>query len=227
MPPTLQVMVVEDDDDLRDDLVAILRKGGLVVEMAAGTIREGEDWIKAGHRVDVGLVDLGLPDGSGIELIARLRRLSPGTSCVAFTVFDAAETVFAALAAGAVGYLLKSTPADALTKGLIEAADGGAPMTDSIARLVVERMRNQEAVSPTGVETLSSRELEVLQLLAKGVSYGETARLLGVALGTIQTHVKAIYRKLDVSSKAEAAALAVRAGLSLTTYGSDPVRACA
>lgn len=211
---TLKVLIVEDDDDLRDDLAAILRGGGLVVVGAVGSCHAAERWLAEGYVADVGLVDLGLPDGSGCELIRTARLASPRTAWVAFTVFDAAETVFAALAAGAVGYLLKSTAADKLCHALVEAADGGAPMTASIARLVVERLRAPAPVSAADdLAALSARETEVLQLLAKGISYAETGRLLGIGLGTVQSHVKTIYRKLDVSSKAEATALAVRAGL--------------
>lgn len=209
------VLLVEDDEDFGADVRSLLSLPGSPVSVpyVAGSCAEARAWLAQGHSPDVGLVDLGLPDGSGVRLIAEGRRLSPHTAWVAFTVFDDAPTVFSALEAGATGYLLKSTSPAKLRDALLDAASGGSPMSSAVARLVVDRVAGRP-VHDEGVDALAPRELEVLSLLARGVSYAEAARLLGIGHGTVQTYVKAIYRKLHVSTKAEAAAIAVRAGRS-------------
>jgi DNA-binding NarL/FixJ family response regulator len=207
------VLVVEDDASLREDLVFLINHGGSsfrVVE-AAGTAAEALQ--KAPDRaIEVALVDLGLPDRPGVELIERLVALRPGLTVVALTLFDDAPTVLAAMRAGAQGYLLKSTPPGRLLEALREACEGGSPLTASVARVLVEALRSpggDEVIAP-----LSEQERRVLSLLALGHTYADTARALGIGLGTVQGYVKVLYGKLGVASKAEAARAARRLGLA-------------
>ncbi len=164
-----------------------------------------------GKPIDIALVDL---EASGRQRRrlhrAELRKTQPQAICVAFTIFDDAPNVLAAVRAGAKGYLLKSTPPAQLIARLLEAAEGHSPVSPAAARHLVDALAPQGQV---GFGALTAREREVLTVLARGHSYQETAQLLSIGLGTVQGHVKAIYEKLDITSKAEAAAIAVRFGL--------------
>lgn len=212
-----RVLLVEDQGWLLEDLSRLLGGGDGSLEVAAAC-ESGEaalDAMERGATFDLALVDLGLPGISGVELIRSIRRLRPDAVSVAFTIFDDNATVFDALRAGARGYLLKSTPPSGLRPALLEAAEGGAPMTPSIARRVVELVakspdRHAESVP---APSLTARERDVLSLLAKGHTYQDAATALDIRLTTVQTHVKSIYSKLEVASKAEAVAVALRLGL--------------
>lgn len=214
-----RLLMVEDNAWVRQSAQELLAAGGFTVVAAFDAVAPAVRAIADGLQVDAALVDLGLPDGSGIAVMAALRRSLPAAVIVAFTVVDDAPSIFEALRAGARGYLLKSTAPARLAALMQEALDGGAPMSAPVARLVVESFRH-EPVPNAGpnpdqlaVDRLTPRELEVLVLLAKGLSYPEVARLLGVGLGTVQSYVKTVYGKLEVSSKAEAATIATRLGL--------------
>lgn len=208
---TMRLLVVEDDSRFGSMLVDALDEGpGLKVSALSGSVKDAIERMRSPLQFDVALIDLGLPDGSGVDVVAAMRRLRPGAVPLVFTVFDDAPTVFLAIRAGARGYLLKSTPRERLVELIREAHDGGAPMTPSIARLVVETLA--QGSSPAE-QPLTPREQEVLVLLAKGVSYQGIAEVLGIGLGTVQGHVKRIYEKLEITSKAEAATLAAKWGL--------------
>ncbi len=207
------VLLVEDDASLREDLAFLLDHGGqsFRVVAAVGTAAEG---LKASvdPAIEVVVVDLGLPDRPGTELIGQMVRRRPGLTVVALTLFDDPTTVLAAMRAGARGYLLKSTPPGRLLEALDEACSGGSPLTPSIARVLVEALRapgDDEEITP-----LSEQERRVLSLLALGHTYADTARALGIGLGTVQGYVKVLYGKLGVASKAEAALAARRLGLA-------------
>lgn len=206
MSSRLRVLIVEDEPWVRRGIEEALRAQGLDV-VALGRGRDAIDAAR-GAKFDAAIVDLGLPDVSGIEVIAELREIA--CTSVAFTVFDDAPTVLAALRAGARGYLLKATPTDRIVPHLREAIAGGMPLSPPVARLVVETMLGNDA-SPSAA--LTERETELLALLARGATYAQCAGALGIGIGTVQSYVKSIYTKLDVGSKAEAAVVAVRLGL--------------
>ena len=210
---TIRVGIVEDDSALREALRRVVGwpGRGLSVVACCGTGKDLLDQVEHGAALDVAVVDLKLPDLPGIEVIARLRALSPAAVAVAFTVLDQPETVLAAIRAGARGYLLKSASPVELLAGIRAAAAGGAPMTPVIARLVVETLAGSTTLAE--LPDLAPREREVLELLAGGATYVEIATKLGIGHGTVQGYVKTLYRKLEVSSKAEAAALAVKHGI--------------
>lgn len=204
----MRLLIVEDDVWVRRSLTDLLRPTPDLDILTTGSGREALE-LAAATPPDVALVDIGLPDITGIEVITELRRTTPGCVPVSFTVFDDAPTVLAALRAGARGYILKSTPGERILPLLREALDGGLPLSASVASLVVDTMLASTPAEPT----LSERESELLSLLARGATYAQCASALGIGVGTVQGYVKNIYAKLEVSSKAEAAVAAVRLGL--------------
>jgi DNA-binding NarL/FixJ family response regulator len=180
---------------------------------ACATLREAIDAVRRNVVAEVALLDLGLPDGSGLTLLPVLKDALPDCKAVIWTQFDDDESLFEALKLGAAGYLLKSTPGAELVLALLEASGGGAPMTPAIARRVLASFRS-DAPPSDRVATLSERERLVLRQLSHGYSYAEIAEQLGVSLATVQTFIRRIYTKLDVHSKAEATRLAARSGLT-------------
>jgi DNA-binding NarL/FixJ family response regulator len=154
---------------------------------------------------DVLLVDLGLPDGQGRALIAEARQRRADVEAVVITMFGDESHVIDAIEAGATGYLLKDDAVAELPAALRLLLAGGAPMSPSIARLLVQRTRQQASgIGPTETFGLTTRERELLDLLARGYTYGEVGRLLDISLHTVQTHIKRVYAKMSVHSRAEA-----------------------
>lgn len=218
-PTPYRVLLVEDSDWVREGLELAVGESAGGLTLAASTARgqQALALVADGPAFDVALVDIGLPDISGVHVIRAIAERYPEAVSIAFTVFDDAETVMDVVRAGARGYLLKSSTAPQVIEGLQAAAQGGAPMTPRVARIVVDAL-HRPAVAQCSTEKeivrgLTDREREVLQMLATGVTYAQTAELLGIRLGTVQSHVKKIYAKLQVDSKTEAATVAQRAGL--------------
>lgn len=155
-------------------------------------------------RPDVALVDLGLPDRSGIDVIEHLSRDGMVTEFLVLTVYDDDQHLFPALKAGAVGYIVKDSATNTVLIDLIrEATQGGAPMSLGIARRVLSNFHMRPARDPRW-ESLSEREIEVLEYLAKGYHTKKVAALLNIAYGTVRCHQKNIYKKLHVNSLLEA-----------------------
>jgi DNA-binding NarL/FixJ family response regulator len=214
----METWIVEDDPRLRGSLRCALC--GVRPEMRVSTFECGRDVLRAldaGNSPDVGLVDLGLPDMSGAELIGLMLARQRQLPLIALTVrFDDAS-VFGALSKGAVGYLLKDTPAESLARAAEEAVLGGSPLSPSIARRVIRQLQPDET-SQT-LFRLTEREHEVLEALCSGASYREAARRLGVAEGTVHTHVKRVYEKLGAANKAEAVRIALDSRLVALRHG--------
>ncbi|HZY19877.1 MAG TPA: response regulator transcription factor [Ramlibacter sp.] len=219
-----QALVVEDLGDVRDWLAEIARAAfpGLVVS----AVGRAEDGIAAAatQQFDLALVDLGLPDGSGMEVVRTLAHRQPQCLAVVVTIYDDDGHLFPALQAGAFGYLLKEQPREALTAQLLRIAQGEPPLSPPIARRVLSYFGQGARVpavsaaplaAPPPVEgvRLTERETVVLQRVAKGYTLPEIAQQLGLSRHTIADHIKQIYRKLDVSSRAEATLEAARRGL--------------
>jgi DNA-binding NarL/FixJ family response regulator len=151
------------------------------------------------------LMDINLPGISGIECVRRLKPLLPLTQFVMLTVYEDADHIFNALAAGASGYLLKQTPRDELLSALSDVHVGGSPMTSNIARKVVQSFQ-RPAIHVDESANLSPREREVLELLARGYLYKEISDALGIGVPTVNTYIRRIYEKLHVRSRAQAVA---------------------
>lgn len=211
-----EVLVVEDDREVREELAhTIAGAEDFSVTAALGSSREVFAALDRGLVFEAALIDLGLPDGSGLALLPALRRARPSASLLVLTIFDDERSVVGAIRAGADGYLLKDARPEEIVSSLRQVRSGAAPVASRAARHllpIVQRGAGASSREP-GAPTLTPRELEVLSLLARGCSYAETAAALGVQIGTIQTHVKSIYERLGVSSKAEATGLALRLGL--------------
>jgi DNA-binding NarL/FixJ family response regulator len=213
MPPreTLSVAIVEDNDDTRAQLAASV--GACPELRLAGQYATGRDAIAGLAQAvpDVLLVDLGLPDISGLEVIRHAAARHPDCDILVFSVFGDEEHVIAALEAGAGGFLLKGARNRDITIDIQELRNGGSPLSPIIARQVLKRLhpasRSESGKPPepvNGEEALTARETEILRTIARGFSYAETADLLGVSTQTVHTHLKRVYRKLAVHSKTEA-----------------------
>lgn len=154
-------------------------------------------------RPAVVLMDINLPDLTGIECVRQLKPAMPETHFVMLTVYEDSDHIFDALAAGAVGYLLKQTPYEQLIKSLKAVCAGGSPMSGYIARKVVQFFQQSRPAAP-GVEVLTARERQVLELLARGYLYKEITESLGITGPTVNAHVRSIYEKLQVHSRTQA-----------------------
>jgi DNA-binding NarL/FixJ family response regulator len=218
--PPATILLVEDDEPTRERLAKALRgHPRLSLLGACADVAEAEAALAA-VPPDVLLTDIGLPDGSGIDLIRKARAASERTQAMVITVFGDEDTVVRAIEAGAAGYLLKDQTAPSIAESVIELLDGGSPISAPIARLLLRRIAAAAAPGPAASAAprparplLSDREHEVLNLVAKGFSFPEIARLLGVSPHTVTTHVRHIYEKLEVRSRGEAVFEAVQQGI--------------
>lgn len=213
--PVVSVALVEDDPRTRERLVqALARAERLCLAYAGATVVEMVAWLRQ-NSVDVLLVDLGLPDGSGLEVIRECQKLSRGTEIMVITMFGDEANMMRAFEAGARGYLLKDGTEDDLAEHVLSLNAGGAPMTPIIARQLLARLSPaplRQGALPAA-EALTARERDILAKLARGYTYSETAEILGIAASTVQSHVKNIYSKLAVHSKTEAIYEARQLGL--------------
>ena len=153
---------------------------------------------------DVAIVDVHLGGQTGIELIARLKPLLPHKEFIIHTIFEDSETIFDALKAGASGYLLKNTAPEKMIEAITDVTKGGSPMSSNIARKVIASFSESAKQPKAQPETLSKRESEILELLAKGYRYKEIADNLSISTETVRTHIRNIYQKLQVNSGIEA-----------------------
>ena len=209
---TVQVAIVEDQRPTREGLAALIAgTPGYAVAGAWGALAPALSELER-RPPHVVLLDLGLPGLVGTESVERVRERCPELPILVLTVFADDEHVFAALCAGADGYLLKDTPPVRLLEAIRELLAGGAPMSPEIARRVLTTFQRLSPPPPPE-RALSPRELDLVRLLAAGHSYKTAARELGVSLDTVRFHVRNVYDKLHAHSKSEAVAKALRAGL--------------
>jgi DNA-binding NarL/FixJ family response regulator len=212
------ILLLEDLPEIR----AWLRK--LVLQIFPGaTISESSrigDALElvAAVKFDLALIDLGLPDGSGVDVVTKLRDIQPDAQSVVVTIHDDDEHLFPALQAGAFGYILKEQPREMIAEQLQRISQGEPPLSPSIARRVMQYFSAKAKPAPNNAPgipnvSLTDRESEVLLRVAKGYTLPEIGVQLGLSRHTIADYVKQIYRKLNVSSRAEAALEAQRLGL--------------
>lgn len=155
-------------------------------------------------KADVVISDIGLPGASGIELLRKLRPFLPRAQFMVFTVHDDDMRVFEALKAGANGYMLKSSTPIAMLEAVRELARGGAPMSASVARRLVDHLRPSASAASNEHEALTPREQKVLDMLAQGLLYKEIAQQEGLSISTVKAHIHSVYKKLHVGSREEA-----------------------
>ena len=204
-----RLVIIEDERDIRESLAALISgtagfrcvsKYGLMETALAGITKDNPDLI---------LTDLGLPGMSGFEGIIRLRSMLPNTPIVVLTIYDNDDQIFAALCNGASGYLLKNTPPARLLEALEDAANGGSPMSPAIASRVIKLFRDFRPTESASYH-LTPQETQLLKLLVEGHHKKTAAREMNISIHTISFHLKNIYEKLQVHSKTEAVAKAIR-----------------
>jgi DNA-binding NarL/FixJ family response regulator len=207
------VLIVEDDPLTRRRLEAAVGSvPTLRLTAAVGSTREAREALRSPP--DVMLVDLDLPDGTGIELIRELKRAAAPTHAMVITVFADEQHVMQAIEAGAQGYLLKDGSAEYIGRSIGELLAGGSPISPPIARHLLQRFQQPEPAAPRDEPSLlTAREREILTLVAKGFSVPEISELLHISEHTVTTHVRHIYRKLEVTSRSQAIYEAVNLGL--------------
>jgi DNA-binding NarL/FixJ family response regulator len=202
---SIGVSIIEDDAPARAILAEWVRRADGFRCVSDHSSGEQAVANLPAKKPGVVLMDINLPGMSGIECVRRLKPLLPETQFVMLTVYEDADHIFDALAAGACGYLLKQTPFNELLNALKEVHAGGSPMTSNIARKVVQSFQQFHPTS-SDAEDLSPREHEVLDLLARGYLYKEIAEALGISVPTVNTYIRRIYEKLHVRSRAQAVA---------------------
>jgi DNA-binding NarL/FixJ family response regulator len=205
----LRAIIIEDDAELASVLERELSTSSIVV---VANCRSGEDAVDAIAReaVDVALVDLGLPGMSGAATIRALRERQSDLAVLVLSSAESPDLIVSAIEAGAGGYLLKGTPLPEIVRAVEQVRQGLCPVSPAIARHLLATVRAR--ATPQRDFALTERESEVLGLLVAGHSYADIGTALGIQLGTVQSHVKSIYRKLEVSSKAEAVRVALTEG---------------
>jgi len=201
---SIAITIVEDQHDMRESLVEWL--GDSPGLRCVGSHASAEEALRRipDERPDVVLMDINLTGMNGIECVSRLKERLPQTQVLMLTTYDDGDLIFDSLRAGANGYLLKNMPRQELVLALQQVHAGGAPMSLQIARKVINYF-HQSAKPSQELSLLTGRESEILKLLAKGYLYKEIADHLGVSMSTVRTHVSAIYEKLHVHSRTEAA----------------------
>lgn len=211
-PRVIEVLVVEDEPEfLHKFSEAVAGDARLRLLDAVASGREARS-VLACRQPDVMLVDLGLPDMSGLEVMREGLRRHPSLDILVVTMFGDDEHVLRSIEAGATGYLLKDASASAIRAAIHELHAGGSPISPSIARRVLSRFRPPASAAPATSGALSEREVETLRLIARGLSVKETGLALGISPHTVNAHLKNIYQKLAVNSRSGAVYEALQMG---------------
>lgn len=216
----ITVLVVEDDAVTRRALsLAIEKEPSLKLMAALDCVQSALAWLEK-QSASILLVDLGLPDGTGIDVIRFCADRHPDSGIMVITTSSDDDNILASIEAGASGYVLKDAGQPDIVSSLLELHQGGSPISPTIARKVLAKMRGKPVVDTVEAQGeklpevyLTKREAAILDLIARGDSYGEVAKQLSLSVGTVQTHIKNIYDKLSVHSRGEAVYEANRRGL--------------
>lgn len=204
-------LLLEDYEETRTWLACIVRAAFDEVEVfEAATLEQARAVIKS-HKIDIALLDINLPDGNGVDFLKDIMAVSPESYCVMATISDDDENIFPALKAGAQGYLLKEQSTNEFIAALQGIIKGEPPLSPAIARKMMGYFMSNDSADKA--YKLSDRETEILTLIAKGLKRNEVATLLELSPNTIAAHLKRIYNKLNVSTRAEATMEALRLGL--------------
>lgn len=205
----IRVSIVEDDQQIREGVAFLINCSD--VAQCVSVHRTAEEALKQlpAAQPEVVLMDINLPQMSGIECTQRLKALLPQVQILMLTMYEDSELVFKSIMAGASGYLVKRTPPAKILEAIQEIYSGASPMSGRIARMMVEHFRHVKQSAPE-LENLTKREQEVLELLAKGYRYKEIAEALSLGFDTVRSHLRSIYDKLHVHSRTEAVAKYMR-----------------
>lgn len=199
----IKVSIIEDDEYIRSSVTQFLQMQHDMHFVAGfGSVR---DFLTGDILTpDVLLLDIELPEISGLEGAFMIKQKFPDINILMLTVYEEKERVFKALQAGATGYLLKNTPLNKIRTAIIEAKDGGVPMSPIVAKKVIAFFADKPALNKDEVcETLTEREFEIAQLLVKGDTYKQIAYVLFISPDTVRQHIKNIYRKLQINSRVQ------------------------
>ena len=203
--PNIRVAIVEDNASVREGLAVILDGSpGFKCVCACGSAEEALRRLPAAPP-DVVLMDINLPRRSGIDCVRQLRSQLPEVQVIMLTIEEDSGRVFESLAAGATGYLVKNVPPTTILASIQEVHRGGSPMSSQIARMLVQSFHKTRSAVPAR-EALTDREEEILRLIARGYRSKEAAEDLGISVQTVETHLRNIYDKLHVRSRAGAVA---------------------
>lgn len=205
----IRISIFDDNDSLRETLALVFDATDdlIVTGKYPNALTAVEEVLY--NQPDVILMDIDMPGRTGIEAVKLIREQTTQPKILMLTVFEDVDRIFAAISAGAVGYLLKKTPADKIIDAIREVVNGGAAMTPSIALKVLDAFRQPK----TADFLLTDKEKDVLQRMVEGDSYKLIAYHCGISMGTVRTHIVNIYEKLHVNSKSEAVAKALKTGL--------------
>lgn len=208
------VLLIDDEPDTREwSSQLVLDAFGDVTIVEADSLKQANDRVDQ-YPISLALVDIHLPDGLGVDFIERTKPAKPTLFCVVLTAFDDSEYIFAALKAGADGYLLKNHDKQRLVHALRDIMNGAPPLSPSIARRIIKHFRVQApVVRPQKPAMLTQRETEALSGIAQGLTRKELAENLGIRPGTVAGYIKRVYEKLDINNRAQAALAAKRMGL--------------
>ncbi|MFN8354959.1 MAG: response regulator transcription factor [Spirosomataceae bacterium] len=206
--PYISVSIYDDNESLRDTLAMVIDESDDMFTF--GLYSDAMQVVPniLHDKPDVVLMDIDMPGKTGIEAVKQLNELAKPPKVLMLTVYEDTDRIFAAIAAGAVGYLLKKTPADKIMEAIRDVMHGGAAMTPSIAFKVLSAFQQPK----TNQYQLTEKEKEVLRCLVNGDSYKLIAFNCGISMGTVRTHIMNIYEKLHVNSKSEAVAKALKGG---------------
>lgn len=214
MSAPLRVILVEDDEPMREEFERMMRnEPQLSLLGSAGSVAEARRLL-ARDAPDVAIVDLGLPDGDGAQLIELLRRTRTGTAVLVSTIFGDEAHVIRAIEAGARGYLLKDASPEEFLRSIRMVHEGNSPLSPQIARHLLRRFAQPSVHETEGhpAEALTVREIDILTRISQGFSAAETARHINISPHTVTTHIKHIYGKLAVHNRVEAVNVARRKG---------------
>ncbi len=197
----IRVAIIEDHPSIRMGQYKYLdAQPDMTIVVVADSVEDFQNQISESTAIDVVVSDIGLPGASGIEGVQWIRKKLPDTQVIMVSVYTDTDNIYKALCAGAVGYLAKNTPLDEIAEGVRTTMQGGSPMTPSIARKVIHHFAPQKSAQR---ETLSAKEQQVVNCIVEGLSYKLVADRLGISLNTVRHHIRSIYKKLEINSKAE------------------------
>lgn len=214
----LNVLLLEDISAVADRMASIIRSWNRARLLpVCGTVAEAQNALRH-SQVDILIADLNLPDGLGVEAIKTMRQTNPDAHAIVMSVLNDGPIVFEAIRAGATGYVVKDDDSIGVLAAIEMVLEGKSPMSATIARQIVDSMRNGGGLSVSAGDEntdigLTPRERDVLNYIARGYSYREVAELLGISMQTVPVHTRNIYRKLEVTSKTEAVYQARQKGL--------------
>jgi DNA-binding NarL/FixJ family response regulator len=199
----IKVLIYEDNNSLRNSIQTLLLWDAAFDVVAALPDAKYAKQDIATLKPDVILMDIDMPDSNGVDAVTQIRKDDTALPIIMFTVFEDDENIFNAIRAGANGYLLKKN-FEQIPASLKDVLDGGAPMTSSVAKKVLNFIPKRNTRNSEEIDSLSARESEILEYITKGYSYKMIASELGIATETVRTHIKKIYKKLQVNSATEA-----------------------